>query len=203
MIETATLTAPSETSDILEYAPTPGAADTFDIPMDIVAAFRDGDHRAFEAIYNFCAEAIRSFFRMVLRNDALAEELCQELFVRIWENRRQINPALNFKSYIRISAKSLAMNHLRHKQVADKYTNFRLNMDLQPGNAPDEQLIASELQLLVALTLDQMPEQRRRVFEMSRGENLSNSEISVLLGISESTVRVHLHKALKELSGLL
>ncbi len=146
---------------------------------------------------------VRGFFRMVLRNDALAEELCQELFVRLWENRHMVNPELNIRSYIRSTAKSSAMNHLRHKQVSDRYMTFRLNVDLDPSDAPDEQLMASELGYRIRLALDKMPEQRRRVFEMSRDESLSNGEIATRLGITESTVRVHVHKTLKELGELL
>ncbi len=203
MTETAELIFTPGDSDIDKTGNNAGAAGACNIPREVAAAFRDGDHRAFETIYLSCAESIRGFFRVILRNDAVAEELCQDLFVRIWENRHQVNPELNIRSYIRRAAKSSAMNYLRHKQVADKYTNFRLNMDVRPDNAPDEQLMAAELQLLIALALDKMPEQRRRVFEMSRVEGLPYATIAESLGMSESTVRVHLYKALKDMSGLL
>ncbi len=203
MTQTAALIFTPESSEIENTGNNAGAASVCMIPREVVVAFREGDHRAFETIYLSCADSIRGFFRMILRNDAVAEELCQDLFVRIWENRHLVNPELNFRSYIRRAAKSSAMNYLRHRQVAEKYTSFRLNMDNRPDNAPDEQLMASELQLLIALALDKMPEQRRRVFRMSRVEGLPYTTIAESLGMSESTVRVHLFKALKDLSGLL
>ncbi len=203
MANTVTTISVSEPFEIEKTDGNAPAAKSGDITNEVVAAFCAGDHRAFETIYLRCMEPIRGFLRMVLRNDAVAEDLCQELFVRLWENRHMVNPELNLWSYIKAAAKSSAMNYLRHKQVAEKYTNFRLNMGLNHSNAPDEQLMASELQFLMRGTLNKLPEQRRRVFEMSRDESLSNTEIADRLGISESTVRVHLHKALKELGELL
>ncbi len=173
------------------------------ITNEVLTAFCAGDHRAFEVIYMHCFEPIRGFFNMLLHNDAVAEELSQEMFARLWENRHMVNPNLNFRSYIRTAAKSSAMNYLRHKQVVDKYTNFKLNMEIDLGDAPDEELMVAELQLMISIALEKMPEQQRRVYEMSRTEKLSNDEIANLLGISESTVRVHLHKAMKELKRVM
>ncbi len=173
------------------------------ITKEVVSAFVDGDHRAFDRIYMCCSEPIRGFFRMLLRNDAIADELCQELFVRLWENRHTINPELNFKSFLYTVAKSSAMKYLRHKKVVEKYEDFRLRVGSDSTGAPDEALMAAELQLMIRLMLDKMPRQRRMVFEMSRVEKLSNAEISMRLGISESTVRAHLHNVIKKLKGLV
>ncbi len=173
------------------------------ITKEMVSAFVDGDHRAFDRIYLCCYEPVRSFFCMLLRNEAIAEELCQELFVRLWENRRTVDPELNFKSYIYTVAKSSAMKYLRHKKVVEKYEDFRLRLGSDVADAPDEGLVAGELELMIRLMLDKMPRQRRAVFEMSRVERLSNGEISTKLGISESTVRAHLHNVIKELRKLV
>jgi RNA polymerase sigma-70 factor (ECF subfamily) len=165
----------------------------------VLAALSAGDSRAFDTIYLRFFEPIRAFFLLLLHNEAEAEELCQELFVRLWENREKVNPDLNFKSFFYTVAKSMAMKHLRHKQVIDKYTNFRLRENPDLEEAADEGLMENELSLLLRISLENMPEQRRRVFELSRFENLTNEEIASRLNIRESTVRAHLHLALKEL----
>ncbi len=173
------------------------------INKEVVSAFVGGDHRAFDRIYLRCFEPIRGFFCMLLRNETVAEELCQEMFVRLWENRHAINPDLNFKSYLYTVAKSSAFKYLRHKRVVDKYENYRYLDNLELSDAPDEELMAGELQIIIKHLLDGMPRQRRQVFEMSRIEKLSNAEISSRLGIRESTVRAHLHNVIKRLRGVV
>lgn len=172
------------------------------ITKEVVAAFASGDHRAFDQIYLRCFEPVCGFFKMLLRNETVAEELAQELFVKLWENRGSINPELNFKSYLYTVAKSAAFKYLRHKRVVEKYENYRGTEVAEMTDAPDENLIAGELQAMIKRALDQMPRQRRQVFEMSRVEKLSNGEIASRLGIRESTVRAHLHNVIKKLRGL-
>ena len=173
------------------------------ITKDVVSAFVAGDHRAFDQIYLRCFEPICGFFCMLLRNETIAEELTQDLFVRLWENRHAINPELNFKSYLYTVAKSSAFKYLRHKRVVERYENYRYLDSLGLSDAPDEELMAGELQIIIKYSLDGMPKQRRQVFEMSRVEKLSNGEIASRLGIQESTVRAHLHNVIKKLRGLV
>ena len=171
----------------------------------VLAALRDGAPQAFDTVYLCCHEPVLAFFRLLLHNDAEAEELCQELFIRLWENHGRIDPDLNFRSYLYTVAKSSAMKYFRHKQVQEKYVTFRLHQKAESALAPDSALIGSELSLLVRSSLEKMPEQRRKVFEMSRFGSLTNGEIAERLNIRESTVRTHLHhalKALKEMIGL-
>ena len=188
---------------IAEETALPRPVEFLMITKEVLSALEAGDSRAFDTVYLHCFEPIRAFFCLLLHNEAEAEELCQDLFVRLWENRRTINPDLNFRSYLYTMAKTSALKYFRHKQVRDKYVNFRLREYSDPGEAPDEELMGNELSLLVRISLEKMPEQRRKVFEMSRFENLTNGEIADRLNIRESTVRAHLHHALKILKGLL
>lgn len=167
------------------------------ITKEILSAFGNGDRRAFDTVYLCCFEPIRAFFRLLLHNDAEAEELCQDMFVRLWENRKAINPDLNFRAYLYVVAKTSAMKHLRHKQVRNKYVNFRLREDPEHEGAPDERMLENELLLLIRLHMEKMPRQRRKVFEMSRFDSMANDQIADRLDIRESTVRTHLHHALK------
>jgi hypothetical protein len=95
-----------------------------------------------------------------------------------------------------------AMKYLSHKRVVEKYEGLRLGSDPGSAGAPDDGLIASELRLRMQISLDKMPRQRRTVFEMSRMERLSIPQIALKPGISESTVRAHLHNATRQLRKL-
>ena len=173
------------------------------ITPELLIRLRGGEHSAYDEIYLSCFEPLNAFLRLLLHDRDQAEELCQEVFIKLWENHSTINPDSNLKSYLYVMAKSVAFNHLKHKKVVEKYNNYRLNE--QPGfeSSPDEKIIENELALLVRISLENMPEQRRRVFEMSRIEGLSNDEIADRLQIKPSTVRAHLHNAIKDLRELI
>ncbi len=174
-----------------------------DLTPDILADLRDGDYKAFDRIYLRCFEPMQAFFRVLLRNDADAEEMCQDLFAKIWESRAKIDPRRNFRSYLYAMAKSAALNHLAHKNVVNKYIDFRLRGEPDVEHSPDQQLMSSEMSLILQISLERMPQQRRRVFEMSRMEGMTNDEIAGALGITPTTVRAHLHNATKELRELM
>lgn len=94
-------------------------------------------------------------------------------------------------------AKNAIINWVKRESYHDKYVQQEL---LKPeGFTIEEELFAREIQLLVELTVSKMPNQRKRVYEMSRVEGLKNDEIAVKLGISKRTVENHLNVALKEI----
>ncbi len=181
----------------------PRPAEFMAITKEVLSALMAGDSRAFDTVYLCCFEPIRAFFFLLLHNETEAEELSQELFVELWENRQKINPDLNFRSYLYTVAKTSALKYFRHRLVKDKYVDFRLRERPDSGTLPDEEMLEKELSLLIRTSLAKMPEQRRRIFEMSRFDSLTNGEIADRLNIQESTVRVHLHHALKELKELI
>lgn len=184
-------------------AANPPRSDFGQITPEILAALRDGDYRAFDRIYFLCFGPIEIFARMLLRNDSEAEEVCQELFAKLWEKRENIDPQRNFKSYMYTLVKSAVLNRLEHKNVVNKYVNFRLKSEPDMEYSPDESLMSNEVSLMVQIAIDRMPEQRQRVFRMSRMEELSNEQIAKRLNITTATVRAHLHHATKELRELM
>lgn len=173
------------------------------ITRDVLVGLRDGDYKAYDIIYLRCFEPMQAFLRLLLHSATDAEELCQELFMKLWENRERIDPDSNFRSYLYTMAKTTALKYLEHKNVVYKYVNFRMKEFPEFEHSADEQLISNELSLILKIALANMPAQRRRVFEMSRFEGLSNDEIAEKLNISSTTVRAHLHNALKTLKELM
>lgn len=173
------------------------------VTLEILEAVRKGDHEAFATIYLHYVDPVSNFLGILLHSAEDAEELCQQIFVKIWENRGKIDPQSNFHGYLYRMTRSAALKHLAHKKVKDKYLNFVLTSEPEMGVSPDEIIVSNEMSLLISLCLNNMPEQRRRVFEMSRFKNLSHDEIAERLGISRNTVRAHIYNALKELKELV
>lgn len=159
-----------------------------------------GDHHAFRYIFMKYFPKVKYFISHMVKSEAIAEELSQDIFLKIWVTRKQLPNLRSFNSYIYKMARNTALNHLEHKYLEDHYiANFA---SPSSTNLIDE-IEAREIELLIQLTVDQMPEQRRKIYTMSRVENLKNEEIAEKLNLSKKTVENHLNLALKDIRNIL
>ncbi|QHT66492.1 RNA polymerase sigma-70 factor [Rhodocytophaga rosea] len=136
----------------------------------------------------------RTVNRMVNDTDA-AEDLVQDVFMKMWNNRQTLEINFSFKSYLYRSAINAALNHLEKnkKNVALEDSNF-----IEPTSSEaDEQLHYSEVQQRVQEATDALPPACKTIFVLSRHENMSYKEIAEALQISPKTVENQMGKALK------
>jgi len=158
---------------------------------------RDGDHKAFKAIFVAYYNKTKAFIDGYIKSDEDAEELAEDMFVNLWVNRRSIDISKSFDSYLHTIARNSAINFLKHKQVQEKYIG-----EMPVGEShysSEEDYIAKELGLLVDDVVDKMPEQRKQIYILSRNEGLSNGEIAERLNTTKRNVESQLSLALKEL----
>jgi len=139
---------------------------------------------------------MKYFISHFVKSDAIAEELSQDIFMKLWENREKLNRIQSFNSYIYRMSKNIALNYLEHKYVEDTYLE---NYHGETEATIEGELYAREIELLEQLTINQMPAQRKTIYEMSRKKGMKNEEIATALGISKKTVENHLNLALKEI----
>ena len=168
----------------------------------MLEALREGDHDAFREVYLHYATPIRDFLALLTRSTDQAEEITQEVFVQVWEKRERINPSRSIKGYLYTIARNSALNLFEQQKVRSRYAASPLSRP-EDYYASDEILIADETRLLIEIAVSRMPEQRRRVFELSRHEELKSTEIAERLGISRHTVDNHLAAAKKDIRELL
>ena len=127
----------------------------------------------------------------------MPEELTEDLFVNLWINRHSIDISKSFDSFLHTVARNSAINFLKHKYVEDTYLN---NIQKQECSSTlEEDLIAKELGLLIDDTVEKMPEQRKKIYILSRNEGLSNEEIATQLNTTKRNVESQLSLALKEI----
>jgi RNA polymerase sigma-70 factor (ECF subfamily) len=160
-------------------------------------ALRNGEHKAFDDIFNAYYNKVRYFINGLLKSEADAEELAQDIFVKLWINRESINPQKSFNAYIYTVARNAAFNFLKHKHVETSYLENYTELNEVAGS--DELVFAKEISLLIDLTVGRMPVQRKTIYQLSRNQGLSNDEIASQLGIARKTVENQLSLALQEL----
>lgn len=174
------------------------------INMDSKLLYRlkEGDRDAFNTVYWRYSPKVYNTVLYLLNDSDAAEDIVQELFLTIWERRGQIQPELNFEAYIATIARNLAYNYVR-KAFHNNQSVEDINDSNLITNSDEGTIEAESLREYIFNVISSFPEMRRKVFIMSRFENLSHAEIAEKLTISERTVDVHIYHALKELRKVL
>lgn len=161
-----------------------------------------GENKEFEALFRSMYPKVKAFAQGILQSEDDAEDIAQDVFVKLlnypqaWENPETRN------SYIYTLTKHQIFNLLKHRKIEDRYQeSFQTQAEeyFTDGDEIHNHLFAKELRLLAELTIQRMPEQRRKVFMMSRIEKKTHAEIAAELNLSVRTVERHVYLALAEL----
>ena len=169
---------------------------------DYVKALSNGDSKAFELLFLRYQPKLVNFFTGFVHDDEIAQDLAQDLFFNLWNNRSKLSDIRLFQSYLYQMARNILYNYYDHSLVQEKYGMAQF-LSPSVSDDPEELLFASNLQELINLRVDQMPPQRRQIFRMSRMEGLNNEEIANRLNINKRTVENHLTVALADLRKML
>lgn len=161
-----------------------------------LAALRRGDEAVFDAVFRRWYEPLCHYVARLTDDDMdEAEDLVQQVFVKLWEQRDRLDIAWSLKAYLYKAVHNAALNRLRAANTRSKYLEYNA---VQLENAPiqpDDN--ARELTERLQKALDMLPPQCRHVFELSRFEDLKYREIADQLGISIKTVETQMGKALR------
>ncbi len=165
----------------------------------LIRKFKKGDHSAFGAIYNELKDGIYHFSLSYLRKPADAEEVVQEVFVRLWENRSRINPTGNLKAYTYKIARNFVFDTLRSK---DFQSGLLISGEPEPNEraiSADQEMVYHEYMEVLSMAIDSLPPRRKEIYCLSREKNLSYREISGQTGISVKMVEKHISGALSHI----
>jgi RNA polymerase sigma-70 factor (ECF subfamily) len=157
-----------------------------------------GDEQAFELLFHKYFVRLCGFTNKFLNDPDQAQEIVQEVFVKIWEGRGDIDPEDSLKAYIFKIAQNLSLNKLQRKKVESKYTEiYKLVYIEHHEFSAYESFLAKELEKNITFAIGKLPARCRKVFELSRVEGLKYREIADTLHISIKTVEAQMSKALR------
>jgi RNA polymerase sigma-70 factor (family 1) len=170
------------------------------IEENSVLMLNPGDKETFRTLYNTYGPKIYRFALSYLKNKPDAEELMQDVFLKIWEKRDQLDPEQNVKAYIFKIAINSIYDFIRRKNIEKAFADFT-RQNFQPGTESLwHEIIWNDMLSKLNTLVDKMPEQRKIIFKMSREENLSNQQIAEKLNLSKRTVENQLYRATQYLS---
>ncbi len=167
----------------------------------LISALSKGDEHAFDIIFVNYFPRIKYFVLDFCKDENIAENITQDIFLNLWVRKQSLADIKNFKAYMFTVARNAALHYLKDS-LREMSTEVDEKIEDESASVVDN-MYRDELEAMISAAVNKMPEQRRRVFIMSRIDGLSNYEIAKALNISKRTVETHISLALSELRKVL
>ena len=171
---------------------------------ELLILIREGDMIAFYNIYERYCKRLFRFVLRYIKNEADAEEIVQEVFVKVWEARSKIDIYSSFESFLFTIAYNSTISLFRKRVSEKKYLEY-LKLLQHLEKAPDliDEIQFNDLNSKVQILLNELTPRQKEIFLLCREDGLSHEEIAKKLDISVNTVKKHMVNTLAFLrSGL-
>ncbi|MCG6191020.1 RNA polymerase sigma-70 factor [Maribellus maritimus] len=159
----------------------------------------------FEILFKKHYSALCAYCYGFVADYSLSEDIVQEVFSRLWTDKRKIKIDSSVKAYLYSAVRNTALNDIKHQKVKREYEKLNNNGNNYTERSIEDQVVGEELNAKIQSAINNLPTERRRIFLMSRMDELKYKEIAEKLDISIKTVENQMGKALaslrKDLSG--
>lgn len=172
------------------------------IEKEYIDRIAKGDRSAFDSLFLLYYPRVKNFILGLVKNQEDAFDLSQDIFLKIWDNRENLPQVTYFKTYLFQMSKNAVLDSFRKKSLFDTYTEEQTSIQITEYTT-NESIESDDLEKLIYGLVENMPDQRKIVFKMSRQNGMTNDEIAKELNISKRTVETHISNTLKEIRKVL
>lgn len=162
---------------------------------EILNKLTESDSSAFESVFREYYPGLCLYAKKIVGEIETAEEIIQDVFLNLWEKRKNPGIHTSLKSYLFKAVHNHALNWIKHKQVERKYQDYYSNLykgfSYNKGETNPEPFVKDKIRE----SIEKLPDQCRKIFILSRVDGLRHKEIAVKLNISPKTVEVQIRKA--------
>ncbi|WP_342328591.1 sigma-70 family RNA polymerase sigma factor [Pedobacter sp. FW305-3-2-15-E-R2A2] len=166
---------------------------------DLLISLKQGDEESFDILYHLYRSSLYNSIYKMVKMEEQSADLLQDLFIKIWQKRADIDPQLPFKAYVYRIAQNMVYDFFR-TVARDRKLEAKLIVAaaVEPDYTPIDDAIADQdSKALIELLLSQLPKQCRQAYIYCKIEGRGYEETAILMGISKATVNNHITKANK------
>ncbi len=173
------------------------------IADELFDQIKAGDQKALERLFSIYFPRLNDFARNVVKDDVISQDIVQEVFVKVWERKAEIE-SINLEAYLFRLVRNRCIDYIKHlKVISNRMQEIHISSKYEElyridfvGDEPYV-LIEQELKLKIEKTIQSLPDRCREVFILSRMNGLKNKEIAEKLDINIKNVERHLNRALQ------
>lgn len=173
----------------------------FDISL--LSEIQKGNRDAFNNMFRYYYPRVMAYVSAIV-NEEVAEDIVQDVFLYVWENRRKLYAGAGFHSYLFQSAYTRCLDYFKKQHVVDRYNHYKENGLLEEYNSLQkdeasviEELYSKDFYKHLYELLEQLPVQRREVFILTYIEGMKAKEIAEKVQIPQRTVESHIYLTIK------
>lgn len=173
---------------------------------NIIARIKQGDIAAFNTLFKSVYLPLYIHCRKFIPDPEDAKDLLQNIFLRFWEKREEIDIHTSLNAYLYRAVQNECLNHLRSPgtiEITQNEISKPEKHEAVEERNPDSDLRVLEIEQITEKTIEELPEQCRSIFKLSRINGLKNQEIADKMNISVRTVETQIYRALKTLKSRL
>lgn len=169
------------------------------LPDDVLLErLAQDDPHAFSALFHRYWEPLFVNVVKIVQNEAEAEDVVQEIFLSLWNRRKEVSIDGSPAAYLHTAARYKSINYIRKNITKHNYLAILSETAVHSTSlSPEMQMQFKELQNVLNTTIQNLPPKMKEAYQLSRKENLSHNEIAEKMGISSETVKKHIQRALQ------
>ena len=164
---------------------------------ELIKKLIDSDEEAFCELYALYKNRLMYFAMKFLKSKEFAEDVFQDAFASVWQNRRFLNPESPFSAYIYTIVRNRILNLLSTFENEKKLKESILSSAIEIDNETSQSILDADLSAIIEKAIENLTPQQSKVFEMSRKRFMSHKEKAAELGISVYTVQQHISTSLR------
>ena len=165
----------------------------------LVGLLQNGDQKAYDDLYKLFAPKILNTCKKMYLNQQDAEEVVQEVFLKVWIKRADLDNTLSFNAYLLAIMRSLIFKRSRKQALDIAYQKYNIQFLPKVDNSTEESILYEEIKSFSTKAIASLPKGQQEVFSLKFSEHLTADEIAEKLQISKRTVENQLYKATKKL----
>ncbi len=188
----------NERSIFMEHDP----STTDSYPPELLELISAGDQAAFRQLYAHFYKRLHHFALALVKTRETAEEIVEDVFVRIWQHREALHTIKNLRVYLYTATKNSSLNYLSQKarqSITEPFDHIHVELD-DSAITPEQILITAEIHQKIQKAIEVLPPRCKMIFKLVREDGLRYREIAEILNISVNTIDAQMAIAVKRIT---